>query len=235
MLSETYPRWNICQCYARLHISPRSLGAGISQEQKSSEIGEASNLKYRAPIENRVPLCNRKKPEDSVNRGLLSHMCEWCYKHGAGQKWYLNSKNYLRETALEVGAHDYIFELWKQFDKVYLQRIYGISMKGPGYKFRKPLVGGLLRSYVNGWFRKEKPMKGRNPRRAEGHPGQVVPLEDAKKILELASPILRVNCACRKMTRGINDPCCLAFGALAEMVPKAASLHSRPRYGTASR
>ena len=33
----------------------------------------------------------------------------------------------MRETALEVGAHDYIFELWKQFEKVYLQRIYGIS------------------------------------------------------------------------------------------------------------
>ena len=67
-------------------------------------------------------------------------------------------------------------------------------------------------------------MKGRNPRRAEGHPGQVVPLDDAKKILELAEPILRVNCACRHMTRGIKDPCCIAFGALAEMVPKL------PRY-----
>jgi len=151
-------------------------------------------------------------------------MCEWCYKHGAGQKWYLNSRNYLRETALEVGAHDYIFELWKQFEKVYLQRIYGISMRGPGYKFNTPVVGGALKWYVNSWFKKEKPLKGRNPRRAEGHPGQVVPLEDAKKILELADPILRVNCACRKMTRGVNDPCCLAFGALAEMVPKL------PRY-----
>lgn len=151
-------------------------------------------------------------------------MCEWCYKHGAGKKWYLNSRNYLRETALEVGAHDYIFELWKQFEKIYLQKIYGISMKGPGYKFSMPVVGRAMKAYVNSWFKKQKPMKGRNPRRAEGHPGQVVHLEDAKKVLELADPILRVNCACRNMTRGIKDPCCLAFGALAEMVPKL------PRY-----
>jgi ferredoxin len=151
-------------------------------------------------------------------------MCEWCYKHGAGKKWYLNSRNYLEETAREVNAHEYIFELWKQFEKVYLQRIYGISMKGPGYKFSIPLVGRALHAYVNTWFRKEKPLKGRNPRRAEGHPGQVVPLVDARKILELADPIIRVNCACRHMTRGIRDPCCLAFGALAESVPKL------PRY-----
>jgi NAD-dependent dihydropyrimidine dehydrogenase PreA subunit len=117
-----------------------------------------------------------------------------------------------------------MFELWKQFEKVYLQRIYGISMKGPGYKFDIPVIGRALKWYVNSWFKKEKPLKGRNPHRAEGHPGQVVHLEDAMKILELADPIIRVNCACRQMTRGIRDPCCLAFGALAEMVPKL------PRY-----
>ncbi len=151
-------------------------------------------------------------------------MCEWCYKHGQGKKWYLNSKNYLEETAEAVGAHEYIFELWKQFEKVYLQKIYGISARGPGYKFSIPIIGKAVHWYINSWFTKEKPLKGRNPRRAEGHPGQVVTLEDAHKILNLAEPIIRVNCACRHMTRGIEDPCCLAFGALAEMVPKL------PRY-----
>jgi NAD-dependent dihydropyrimidine dehydrogenase PreA subunit len=154
----------------------------------------------------------------------VKFMCEWCFKHGAGKKWYLNSRNYLRETALEVNAEEYIFEVWKQFEKVYLQRIYGISMKGPGYKFDIPIIGRALKWYVNSWFRKERPLKGRNPRRAEGHPGQVIPLADAKKILEMAEPVIRVNCACRHMTRGIKDPCCLAFGVLAESVPKL------PRY-----
>ncbi len=154
----------------------------------------------------------------------MIHVCEWCYKHGAGKKWYLNSQNYLRETAEAVGAEDYIFELWKQFEKVYLQKIYGISTRGPGYKFSMPVVGKLMHRYINSWFRKEKPLKGRNPRRAEGHPGQVVTLEDAKKILEIADPMIRVNCACRHMTRGIKDSCCIAFGALAESVPKL------PRY-----
>ena len=40
----------------------------------------------------------------------------------------------------------------------------------------------------------------------------------------MAEPVIRFNCACRHMTRGIKDPCCLAFGALAESVPKL------PRY-----
>ncbi|NWF95208.1 MAG: 4Fe-4S binding protein [Candidatus Thorarchaeota archaeon] len=151
-------------------------------------------------------------------------MCDYCFKHGAGGRWYLNSRNYLEETAREVGAHEYIYELWKQFEKVYLQRIYGMSTKGPGYKFRTPVLGRLIHWYINSWFRKEKPLAGRNPRRAEGHPGQVVPLSDAKKILELADPIIRVHCACRHMTRGVKDECCLAFGALAEMVPRL------PRY-----
>ncbi|TFG31391.1 hypothetical protein EU527_12530 [Candidatus Thorarchaeota archaeon] len=145
-------------------------------------------------------------------------MCEWCFKHGAGKKWYLNSRNYLEQTAIETGAHEYIFELWKQFEKIYLQKIYGISMKGPGYKFSMPIVGRALKAYVNSWFSKEKGT--RNPHRAEGHPGQVVTLEDAKKVLEIASPVLKVNCACRLMSRGIKDPCCLTFGALSEMVPK---------------
>ncbi len=34
--------------------------------------------------------------------------------------------------------------------------------------------------------------------------------------------MIRVNCACRHMTRGIKDPCCIAFGALAKSVPKLA-------------
>ncbi len=151
-------------------------------------------------------------------------MCEWCYKHGGGKKWYLNSRNYLLETAMEVDAHEYIYELWKNFEKVYLKKVFGISTKGPGYKFSIPIIGRAIHWYINSWFRKERPLKGRNPLRAEGHPGQVVPLEDAKKILELADPILRVHCACRWMTRGVKDQCCLAFGALAEMVPRL------PRY-----
>jgi ferredoxin len=52
----------------------------------------------------------------------------------------------------------------------------------------------------------------------------VVPLEDGKKILEIAEPIIRINCACRWMHRGIKDDCCLAFGVLSEVVTKL------PRY-----
>jgi hypothetical protein len=65
-------------------------------------------------------------------------LCQWCYKHGAGKKWYLNAKNYLRETAEEVNAQEYLEMLWKNLEKVYIQKIFGISSKGIGYKLKIP-------------------------------------------------------------------------------------------------
>jgi ferredoxin len=148
-------------------------------------------------------------------------MCEWCYKHGAGNRWYLNARNYLHETAAEVGAQEYLEMLWKNYEKVYIQRLFGISSKGIGYKLQWPLLGRFMRWYINRWLHKDKNCE---PLRAEGHFGQVVPLAEAMKILEIAKPIVRINCACRLLQRGIKDDCCLAFGVLSEVVTKL------PRY-----
>ena len=40
-------------------------------------------------------------------------MCKWCTKHGAGKKWYLNSKNYMAdEIGSEDHYRDYLTEKW---------------------------------------------------------------------------------------------------------------------------
>jgi len=61
-----------------------------------------------------------------------------------------------------------------------------------------------------------------NPFKAEGHIGQVVPLEDAIAILRncAAEPIIEKNCMCRYMTRGIKEACCINFGVMSEIIDK---------------
>jgi len=59
-----------------------------------------------------------------------------------------------------------------------------------------------------------------NPLRAEGHIGQVVPLEDGIAILHecAAEPMINKNCMCRYMSRGIKEACCINFGVMSEII-----------------
>jgi ferredoxin len=152
-------------------------------------------------------------------------MCEWCKKHGAGGKWYLNAKNYTDELAKEIGAEEYLTVLWKNFERVYTQKHFGMSAKGLKYKLQMPIFGRFLRWFMEYKIHKEKNL---NPKDGDGHFAQVVPLEEAKLILNLASQneggIARVKCVCRKMNRNIDEYNCLVFGVLAEVATKI------PRY-----
>lgn len=152
-------------------------------------------------------------------------MCKWCKKHGAGGKWYLNARNYTDELAQAIGAEEYLTVLWKNFERVYIQRHFGLSAKGLKYKLQLPIIGKLLRWYAEYKIHREKNL---NAREGDGHFGQVIPLEEAKLILQMAGNneggIARVKCVCRKINRNIDEYNCLAFGVLAEVATKI------PRY-----
>jgi len=64
--------------------------------------------------------------------------------------------------------------------------------------------------------------KRRNPVRADGHFGQVIPLEDAQIIMsELAAePIICNYCMCRWMQRKKKEAVCINFGVLSEVLEK---------------
>lgn len=109
-------------------------------------------------------------------------------KHGAGGKWYLNAKNYSNELAESMNLQAYLEEQWKSFEQVHIRKIMGISSVGLGYKLKMPIIGRILRWSVEGMIHSES--KNRNPVRADGHFGQVIPLEEAKLMLmKLAAEI----------------------------------------------
>lgn len=147
-------------------------------------------------------------------------MCKWCMRHGAGGKWYLNARNYSDQLAEEMGAGPYLEEQWRNFEQVYIRKIMGMSSIGLGYKLRMPIVGRLLRWQAENMIHSES--RNRKPVRADGHFGQVVPVEEAKLILAnlAAEPIIQNYCMCRMMQRGVKDVCCINFGALSGVIEK---------------
>jgi hypothetical protein len=116
-------------------------------------------------------------------------------KHGAGGKWYLNARNYSNELADERNMEAYLTEQWMNFETVFIRKIMGFSSIGLGYKLKMPIIGRVLRWQAENMIHSESP--SRKPVRADGHFGQVIPVEEAKIILSslAAEPIIQ-NYAC---------------------------------------
>jgi len=141
-------------------------------------------------------------------------------KHGAGGKWYMNARNYSDRLAKEMNLEEYLTEQWRLFEQVYIRRIMGFSSIGLGYKLKMPVIGRLLRWSAERMIHSES--KKRKAFRADGHFGQVVPLEDAKVILGdlAAEPIIENYCMCRWMQRVMKEVCCINFGVLSGVIEK---------------
>jgi len=147
-------------------------------------------------------------------------MCDWCMKHGAGGKWYFNAKNYSDQLAKDMNMEQYLTDQWRMFETVFIRKIMGTSSIGLGYKLKMPIIGRVIRWNAEKMIHSEA--RNRNPFRADGHFGQVLPLEDAKLIFsELAAePIIENYCMCRAMQRGIKEVCCFNFGVLSGVIEK---------------
>jgi NAD-dependent dihydropyrimidine dehydrogenase PreA subunit len=128
-------------------------------------------------------------------------MCEICKKHGKGDKWYFNPKNYSREMG----------EARKEF----LEKISGRAYEEwviSGYEKvgalkNIPILGNIA---INLFEKYEEKMHG----------GQIISLEDSLKVLELCENPALLPCECRRMT-GEDDYYCLNFGLIPELYEKA--------------
>ena len=118
---------------------------------------------------------SKKKDVEDVATDLFT-MCKNCLKHGAGGKWYFNARNYSNELAEEMNLKEYMQEQWKNFEQITLRKIGGFTGVGLGYKLKMPIIGRIVKYFAEKTLHSEK--KKRNPFRAEGHFGQVVPLEE---------------------------------------------------------
>jgi Pyruvate/2-oxoacid:ferredoxin oxidoreductase delta subunit len=122
-------------------------------------------------------------------------MCEFCTKHGEGQKWYQVMRNYSRELPDQQGRVKFMDNHMAHFEEN--------VRKGAGLLDtlrNKPLVYHFIRRMA---IRRQKAR----------HWGQVVPIEDVEQIVDLVDSIVRLPCVCRSLTTGREVRYCFGIGA----------------------
>jgi NAD-dependent dihydropyrimidine dehydrogenase PreA subunit len=116
-------------------------------------------------------------------------MCQFCHQHGEGKKWYLNAENYTRELLSDLARRRYIIDFVGEVGSLEITELrssFDRAMKAPAW----------LRDMV--YWSKQR-------RYRRDHFGQVVPMEDLERALDLTHSIVRLPCICRKSSTGRVD------------------------------
>lgn len=120
-------------------------------------------------------------------------MCEFCLKHGEGEKWYLQAKNYSEDLLSDVRRQNFIKHL---SDPKVVEREFEKSIQGMGRMQKLP------------WFIRNLVSRIISRKMKKVHFGQVVPIEEIKQIFDFTNSIVRVACICRKNTIGKEKRYC---------------------------
>lgn len=144
-------------------------------------------------------------------------MCEFCTKHGEGQKWYLQMKNYATELLHE--------------------ELSASQRKVVGQPTRLEWNRLFFKYFVMGGVTGELPPPPAEPAQPQTladkqveHFGQVLPIEDVEEVIDRVDSITRMPCGCRFYTTGKADKrYCFGlgidkFGMLGEFTSAALSL-----------
>jgi len=120
-------------------------------------------------------------------------MCEFCIKHGEGKIWYLEAKNYSLDLLSDFHRRKWIekFMINVENDMVKLAILDKLRQSSS-------ILYGLAKRFLTRKLKKE-------------HFGQVIPLEDAKKIFEITNTIIRIPCVCRKAAKGKEVRACFGL------------------------
>ena len=119
-------------------------------------------------------------------------MCEFCLKHGEGEKWYLQAKNYSEDLLSDVYRRKFIEEFVSDTDAlVKVNRRLELFGKAP--RLIRSMVGRVI-----------------TRRMKKHHFGQVVPIEEIEQIFGFVNSIVRVACICRHVTIGKEKRYCYA-------------------------
>ena len=132
-------------------------------------------------------------------------MCEFCTEHGEGKKWYLQMKNYADEL-----LHEELYATQKD--------IVGATTRFEWNNrfwesFVMPAITGVSESQEES---QEAPSSAKLPeiqpseeetvvRRKVAHFGQVLPIEDVERVIDMVDSITRLPCGCRFITTGKTD------------------------------
>jgi len=117
-------------------------------------------------------------------------MCEFCHKHGEGQKWYLRAENYSDDLLSDLKRRKFIADFFSGAEE-HRQRRTGVRRQQPMPWF----VRSVLRPYIVG-------------RQKKVHFGQVLPIEDVEKVFGFVGNIVRLPCYCRYINLGTEQRFC---------------------------
>ncbi len=134
-------------------------------------------------------------------------MCEFCVKHGEGEKWYLQAKNY-SDDLLNDACRRKFFEDFSDPDTVRNEVIRGdqrLERLAKAPKFIRDMISRVV------------------TRKMKVHFGQVVPIEEIEQIFGFTNAIVRLACICRQTLLGKEKRYCYGIsmapdgGKLVEM------------------
>jgi Pyruvate/2-oxoacid:ferredoxin oxidoreductase delta subunit len=117
-------------------------------------------------------------------------MCEFCHKHGEGEKWYLQAKNYSEDLLNDAGRREFIEDFFTNPGNLKRDmRRLDLLHKAPK-KMRDMIVASVSRHSK------------------KTHHGQVVPIEDVGRIFEFVNSVVRLACICRHASIGQEKRYC---------------------------
>lgn len=118
-------------------------------------------------------------------------MCEFCLKHGEGEKWYLQAKNYSDDLLSDVRRRKFIRNFASKSPDEIARHAHDMD------KLAK--LPPLVRRMVT---------RGITRRMKRDHFGQVLPIEDVERIFGFVKSVVRVACMCRHATLGKEKRYC---------------------------
>ena len=117
-------------------------------------------------------------------------MCEFCHKHGEGQKWYLRAENYSDDLLSDLKRRKFIADL------------FSLTEESPG------LLERLGKLRIMPAFVKSASVTYKVGRWKKLHYGQVLPIEDVERVFGVVSNVVRLPCMCRHINLGTEQRFC---------------------------
>jgi NAD-dependent dihydropyrimidine dehydrogenase PreA subunit len=117
-------------------------------------------------------------------------MCEFCLKHGEGEKWYLQAKNYSEDLLSDVRRRGFIERFFTD-----VRSLSEDARHLADFEKAPRLIRSMVSRIVT-W------------RMKRNHFGQVVPIEEVEQIFGFVNSIIRIACICRHVTMGKEQRYC---------------------------
>jgi Pyruvate/2-oxoacid:ferredoxin oxidoreductase delta subunit len=118
-------------------------------------------------------------------------MCEFCHKHGEGEKWYLQAKNYSQDLESDLKKR-----------RVFDMEVFGQDLRRLGELKKAPFFIKAFQEH-----RLEERVKNM-------HFGQVLPIEDVERIFGFVNSVTRIACVCRQTRLGSEQRYCYGVSML---------------------